>query len=195
MKNTKAKILAIAICTAVVAVLGLSACGGSSSTAASNATSASTSESTNSASTESGSATNTSNSEGPITTAAEDVFSNWLQGMDDKGVIYFYADDTKNNSAMLMCYDMANDTFAAYTGKLEKPSDGVVKINTKGAGESIEFKVAAATDNSGTVYTFSNGSSVTMGPLLDNDVKEFLRSLDKFASEMDNSSAQAQPAA
>ena len=119
------------------------------------------------------------------------MFSNWLQGIDDNGVVYLYADDTTNNSAMLMVYDVQNDTFTSYTGKLEKPSDGVIKIDTKRAGEPIEFKVSTAADNSGTVYTFSNGSSVTMGPLLDKDVKEFLRSLDQFASELDSSSAQA----
>ena len=187
MKNTKAKVLAIAVCTAVVAALGLAACGSSSSTsAASTAASASAS-----ASTASSSASSSSNSTGPITTAAEEMFSNWLQGIDDNGVVYLYADDTTNNSAMLMVYDVQNDTFTSYTGKLEKPSDGVIKIDTKRAGEPIEFKVSTAADNSGTVYTFSNGSSVTMGPLLDKDVKEFLRSLDQFASELDSSSAQA----
>ena len=187
MKNTKAKVLAIAVCAAVVAALGLAACGSSSSTsAASTAASASAS-----ASTASSSASSSSNSTGPITTAAEEMFSNWLQGIDDNGVVYLYADDTTNNSAMLMVYDVQNDTFTSYTGKLEKPSDGVIKIDTKRAGEPIEFKVSTAADNSGTVYTFSNGSSVTMGPLLDKDVKEFLRSLDQFASELDSSSAQA----
>ena len=187
MKNTKAKVLAIAVCTAVVAALGLAACGSSSSTSAAG-TAASASAS---ASTASGSASSSSNSTGPITTAAEEMFSNWLQGIDDNGVVYLYADDTTNNSAMLMVYDVQNDTFTSYTGKLEKPSDGVIKIDTKRAGEPIEFKVSTAADNSGTVYTFSNGSSVTMGPLLDKDVKEFLRSLDQFASELDSSSAQA----
>ena len=192
MKNTKAKVLAIAVCTAVVAALGLAACGSSSSTsAAGSSASASTSEAAGSASNASGSASSSSNSTGPITTAAEEMFSNWLQGIDDNGVVYLYADDTTNNSAMLMVYDVQNDTFTSYTGKLEKPSDGVIKIDTKRAGEPIEFKVSTAADNSGTVYTFSNGSSVTMGPLLDKDVKEFLRSLDQFASELDSSSAQA----
>lgn len=196
MKNAKAKILAAAVCAAVVAVLGLAACDSSSSTpAAGGATSAPTSEATsaaNATSAESSAASTSSSSEGPITTAAEELFSNWLQGIDDNGVIYFYADDTTQNSAMLMIYDTMNDTFVSYTGKLEKPSDGAIKINTKGAGESIEFKTAAAKDNAGTVYTFSNGSSVTMGPLLDDDVKEFLRSLDQFASEVDGSSEQAE---
>lgn len=193
MKNTKAKVLAIAVCTAVVAVLGLAACGSSSSTsAAGSSASASTSEAAGSASNASGSASSSSNSTGPITTAAEEMFSNWLQGIDDNGVVYLYADDTTNNSAMLMVYDVQNDTFTSYTGKLEKPSDGVIKIDTKRAGEPIEFKVSTAADNSGTVYTFSNGSSVTMGPLLDKDVKEFLRSLDQFASEIGGSPAQAE---
>ena len=186
MKNTKAKVLAIAVCTAVVAALGLAACGGSSSTSAAGSSASA------SASTASSSASSSSNSTGPITTAAEEMFSNWLQGIDDNGVVYLYADDTTNNSAMLMVYDVQNDTFTSYTGKLEKPSDGVIKIDTKRAGEPIEFKVSTAADNSGTVYTFSNGSSVTMGPLLDKDVKEFLRSLDQFASEIGGSPAQAE---
>lgn len=93
---------------------------------------------------------------------------------------------------MLMMYDTQYDTFVSYTGKLEKPSDGTIKIDTKGAGESIEFKFAAAEDGSGVVYTFSNGSSVTMGPLLDDEIKEFLSSLDELANELDNSSAQAE---
>lgn len=192
MKNTKVKMLAVAVCAAVVAVLGLAACDSSSSTsAASNATSASTSEAASSASTASSSASSSSSSAGPITTAAEELFSNWLQGKDSNGVIYFYADDTTNNSAMLMMYDTENDTFVTFTGKLEKPSDGTIRIDTKGIGESTEFKVAAGKDNSGDVYTFSNGSSVTMGPLIDDEAREFLHSLDEFASEIDVTLAQA----
>ena len=194
MRNTKAKILAVAVCAAVVVVLGLTACDSSSSAPAANSvTSAPTSEATSTANTESTapkSESTTTSSEGPITSAAEELFSNWLQGIDDNGVIYFYADDTTEDSAMLMIYDTENDTFASYTGKLEKPSDGTIKIDTKRAGESIAFKTAAAEDGSGVVYTFSNGSSVTMGPLIDDDVRDFLRSLDEFASEMDESPAQ-----
>ena len=66
---------------------------------------------------------------------------------------------------------------------------GTVKIDTKGAGEAIEFKVAPNADKTAVDFTFDNGTTVTMGPVVDESTDQMLQELDQLIAQVNNSSA------
>lgn len=202
MSNIKTRILALVAGMALVAMLGLAACGSSSSTsAASNAASGSASASSavasgsssnavESASSESASASASTGDTVSLEALAKDLFQNCLVGQSGN-VIYFYAQGEDDKTASLLVYDVTNDTFSVHSGKYEEPSVGKVKIDTKGAGEALEFKVIPNANLTAVDFTFDNGTTVTMGPVIDEDTEQLLQDLDKLIAKV-NDSAEAQ---
>ena len=189
MRTTKTKLLALVASAALVAMLGLAACGSSSSTsAASSAASGSASATSAAASTSASSAAasasaSASDASVSLEALAEELFQNCLAGTDDTGVLYFYAQGENDATATLMVYDATNNAFAAHSGAYSEPTLGTVKIDTKGAGDAIEFKVAPNADQTAVAFTFDNGKTVNMGPVLDDDTKKMLQELDKLVAE------------
>ena len=199
MKDGKTKFLALIASAALVAMLGLAACGGtSSSSAASSAVSGSASASTVSSS-DSASSTSESASSAAVSASAsasdpaslaalaEQLFQNCLVGKDDKNILYFYAQGENDKTASLLVYDVTNDAFSVHSGAYEEPTVGTVRIDTKGAGDAIEFKVAPNADKTAVNFTFDNGSTVTMGPVVNEDTEKMLHELDELIAKVNNS--------
>ena len=200
MKNSKTKILALVASAALVATLGLAACGSSSSSAASSAASASASASSTAASASASAASESASASSAAASAsasaadsvslaalAEELFQNCLVGTDDKDVLYFYVQGEDGKSAALMVYDIPNDALAVHAGAYTEPTVGTVRIDTKGAGEAIEFKVAPNADKTAVAFTFDNGTSVNMGPVVDEDTKKMLNELDQLIAQVNTS--------
>jgi len=201
MKNSKSKFLALVASAALVATFGLAACGGTSSSSAASsaasgsatASSAATSESASSAATSdsassaAASASASAADSVSLSALAEELFQNCLVGTDDKNVLYFYAQGEDNKTAALLVYDMTNDAFSAHSGTYEEPTVGTVRIDTKGAGEAIEFKVVPNADKTAVAFTFDNGTTVNMGPVVDEDTKKMLNELDQLMAQVNAS--------
>ncbi len=197
MKTTKIRFLAFIASTALVAMLGLAACSGSSSTSAvssaastsanSAAASASASNASESASSAAASGTASAGESVSLAALAKELFQNCLVGTDDKDVLYFYAQGDDDKTASLLIYDISNDAFSVHAGAYVEPSSGMVKIDTKGAGEAIEFKVTPNADKTAVEFTFDNGTTVTMGPVIDEDTEKLLKELDQLIAEVNNS--------
>ena len=200
MGITKTKLVALIAGTSLVAMLGLAACSGSSSTStSSNASSTSASASSDTSSTASTSdAPESSNSAAASASAsssgtvslealAKDLFQNCLVGQDGKGVIYFYSQGENDKTASLLVYDVTNDAFSVHAGAYEEPSVGKVRIDMKGAGEALEFKVTPNADLTAVDFTFDNGTTVTMGPVIDEDTEQLLKELDQLIAKVNNS--------
>jgi hypothetical protein len=208
MNNSKTKILALVASAALAAMLGLAACGGTSassaasSTASGSASAASASASSAAASDSASAASESASASSAAASAsasaadsvslsalAEELFQNCLVGTDDKNVLYFYAQGEDNKTAALLVYDMTNDAFSAHSGTYEEPTVGTVRIDTKGAGEAIEFKVVPNADKTAVAFTFDNGTTVNMGPVVDEDTKKMLNELDQLMAQV-NASAE-----
>ena len=206
MKTTKTKLLALVASAALVAMLGLAACGGSSSTSAASSaasgsasassaeasTSASSAAASESASSAAASASASADESVSLEALAKELFQNCLVGQDDKNnVIYFYAQGEDGKTAALLVYDIANDAFSVHAGAYEEPTADTVKIDTKGAGEAIEFKVTPNADKTAVDFAFENGSTVTMGSVVDEETEQMLKELDQLIAQV-NSSTEAQ---
>lgn len=197
MSNTKTKILALVASTALVAMLGLAACGGSSSTSAASSAasgsasaaseSASSATASDSASSAAASASTSSSDSASLAALAQEIFQNYLVGKDDKNVLYFYEQGDDDKTASLLVYDIPNKALAVHSGTYEEPTFGTVRIDTKGAGDAIEFKVAPNADKSAVTFTFDNGASVVMGSVIDEDTKKMLDELDQLIAKVNNS--------
>lgn len=197
MKNSKSKFLALVASAALVATLGLAACGGTSSSSAASsaasgsatASSAATSESASSAAASASASSAAAGDSVTLSALAKELFQNCLVGTTDKNVVYFYSQSEDGKTAALLVYDTANDAFSVHAGTYEEPSVGTVKIDTKGAGEAIQFKVAPNADKTAVDFTFDNGTTVTMGPVVNESTDQMLQELDQLIAQVNNSSA------
>ena len=186
MKNIKTAVSAIVVGAALAATLGLVACDNDSSASKEgNATSepvSATSEPVAAASEE-------TDSSASIAAIAEELFSDCYVGANDKDIVYFYGEGDEGKAALLAIYDAANETLSFHLGKVEKPTADTVIVDTKGAGEAIEFKVG--TGEGKTAYTFADGATVIMEPVINDDTLAFLQSVDEFIAELDSSTGEA----
>ena len=188
MKNSKSKFLALVASAALVATLGLAACGGTSSSSAASSAASGSATASSAATSESASSAAAGDSV-TLSALAKELFQNCLVGTTDKNVVYFYSQSEDGKTAALLVYDTANDAFSVHAGTYEEPSVGTVKIDTKGAGEAIQFKVVPNADKTAVDFTFDNGTTVTMGPVVDESTDQMLQELDQLIAQVNNSSA------
>ena len=178
--KTKIKFVSLVASAALVAMLGLASCGSGTSTSTESSAAAT---SATAASASSGDAIS-------LSTIAKELFQNCLAGEDDKNIFYFYAQGEDDKTATLVIYDTANDACAVHSGAYDEPTVGTVRIDTMGAGEAIEFKVVPNADKTAVDFTFDNGSTVTMGPVMNEKTEKTLQELDQLIAMVNEAAAE-----
>ena len=135
----KTKVIAIVASAALVAVLGLSACGNqassNSSASSSSATSSSASAEPSSASAESSSSASTSAS----SASAEDFLVSWRGTLDDGTLVNFIVSDDGKNAGIVLTQDGAEQP-KKWVGALTTAEDGTMTITDAKSKDTVSFK-------------------------------------------------------
>ena len=195
MKNSKTKFLTIAASAALVAMLGLAACGGSSSSASSasaSASSASASASSASASTASASAESASASSAEASSAAAssaassdkvDV-SSWTDawmGVSDKGETFYYAESPDGTQGAMLVYDPSTNKYVSYVGSTSQPAEHYVRITDIQSGNALQFEVTAADEAGNVVIDLGELGKAVLAKCDISEVMKCFQTIDTYA--------------
>ena len=202
MKNTKTKVMALAASAALVAMLGLAACGGGSSSSASasasgavpssaSASSSSTTASSaaaSSAAASSAAASSTTASSAAASSAATSAAASAASSEDtiDVSSMTAYAGATEAGEAVLYaessdgtegCLVFVDETgkYASFVGEVTNPSDTQVTITDVSSGLAMTFEVVEA-DNQGNLI-IDMGSEIGKAALVPADINEVLQAI------------------
>lgn len=200
---TKTKFLAIAASAALVAMLGLAACGGGSSSASSAASSASASSAASSAASASAAAESSAASESAAaeseaaeSEAAESAeatsaaaastekvdVSSWTSawmGASDKGETFYYAESPDASQGAMLVYDPSTNKYVSYVGAISQPEEGYVRITDIQSGNALQFEVTAG-DDEGVVIDLGDLGNAVLAKCEISEVMKCIQNIDTY---------------
>ncbi len=184
MKNSKTKLMAIAASAALVAMLGLAACGGGSSSASSSAASAASSNASTAATSQSATAT----ASNATTTAASgqtvDV-SSWTDawmGVSDKGETFYYAESPDGSQGAMLVYEPSTNQYVSYVGDTSTPQEGYVRITDIQSGNALQFEVTAGDKEGNVVIDLGDLGNAVLAKCNISEVMKCFQSIDTYGN-------------
>ena len=203
MINTKSKFLAIAASAALVAMLGLVACGGGSSSASSasanSASASSAAASSEAASSEAAASEEAASEEAASSEAAaseeassaaadsgEKVdISSWTNawmGVSDKGETFYYAESPDGSQGAMVVYDPSTNNYVSFVGNTSTPQDGYVRIDDIQSGNALQFEVTAADKEGDVVIDLGDQGNAVLAKCEISEVLDCIKKIDAYAN-------------
>lgn len=187
MKNTK--LLVLAASAALVASLGLVACGGGSSIASSSAASAA-SESGSAAAVEASSESaeaaesgaGAEASEGTSAEATVDVsqMSAWM-GASDLGETFYYAESADGTQGVMVVMD-EDGNYVSFVGDVTNPQENYVTITDFQTGNSLTFEVTAADEEGNVAVDLGEQGKAVLASCSIDEVMNALQAIDTYGN-------------
>ena len=202
MKITKTKFLAIAASAALVAMLGLAACGGGSSSAssasassaaASSATASSAAASSAAASTEAESSEAAESAEAESAEASSAAaasgetvnVSTWTDawmGVSDKGETFYYAESPDGTQGAMVVYDPSTNDYVSFVGNTSNPQEGYVRIDDVKSGLSLQFEVTAGDEEGNVVIDLGEQGNAVLAKCAIDEVMKCFQDIDTYGN-------------